>query len=131
MQEAKMQNGQMTLSWQNGEIHANYKVTLDAVTDAFAFSLSTVQMIDEIRANTPVTIETGETWKPTFSSPCTEYTIRGKGINSLCITYHGPVKGWCNIVTENHLTLSEYSSWYPTRLSIPLEMVVTIPDRKD
>lgn len=100
------------------EISIRTVVNFEKPTSSFSFSLSSLQKIDYIKADSDIVWEIVKEWQPQWGYKSNEILVTSEApVNKITITYHGSIFGWCNVIEEKRVALSSYSSWYITGVS--------------
>lgn len=131
----------VTVRFQKNQLHAwaHIKIPRNPPKE-LSFLLNRDIRIGQITGNTKIEFKkTGEETPP-FKSLSQHISVRGEeALREIFIEYSGEVqfdpkqqKNWYNSISEDIISLSSYSVWYPQKVSVDLEVNrVMIPNGRD
>lgn len=124
----------ITVKFQNNEVFASANINCPNNTEKeISFALNNDLTITSISGENITYQKTGTISLP-FRSLSQVIKVTGnEPIQNISIEYYGSVqsdlekgKNWCNIVTDDFVSLSFYSVWYPQEISVdlPIDKVI-------
>ena len=107
-------------------------IAFDTPITDFHFSLSTLLTIDKISSGTKSEWKIIKEWQPQWQHKSNEIFVSSKTpMNDITVEYHGRVSGWCSIIEEKRIALSDYSAWTLSETSVPVDFIFKIKNMED